>query len=198
MGLFNMLVSNSDILKAVNQLTKAVNASSTKTAQGITDLGEQAGKNQAAVIAKIEESCGNTDELGIYFRAGPISQLKSPVTLTPQYQSSFQGEIMGVITITDSQKVTLSLAFKDAKGQPTTATPDAPPEWFADNTEMIALAVTADGMNCEVSAVAPIGAAMVSVKATIGGVDFAGSEEVDVTAGAAATIEISAGPVTEQ
>ncbi len=125
-------------------------------------------------------------------------QLTEP---TPQFQQTFhKGEVSIMVTLTSNQQVTLSVAFKDKKGNP--APVDGAPVWGVDHPNVVALEPNADGLSCVVKAVGPIGGALVSVQADAdlgdGMTPLAGTSEFQVTAGSAAVVEITAGPVSEQ
>jgi hypothetical protein len=102
--------------------------------------------------------------------------------------------------ITATQNLPLSVTFKDKKGN------DAPvqgaPEWLVDNPNVIALTPAADGMSCVAGAVGPIGTALVSVRADAdlgdGTVHVIGTLDINVTGGAATTVEIVPGTPEEQ
>src|SRR5262245_15536781 len=84
---------------------------------------------------------------------------------TPEYRTPFisKSGVILMLTLTATQKATLSVEFLDSKGNP--ASVDGVPVWMTDNSDLLALAPSADGMSCEVSAVGPIGAASAQVTA---------------------------------
>ncbi len=102
--------------------------------------------------------------------------------------------------LTDCQQVTLSVTFLDKKGNP--ARVDGAPAWLVDNPNVLALTPAADGLSCLVSAVGPLGSALVTLTADAdlgaGVVSVIGTFAVDVTAGAATTVAITAGTPEEQ
>lgn len=105
-----------------------------------------------------------------------------------------------MLTMTSSQKATLTVSFRDKKGNP--APVDGAPVWGIDNPNVCALTPSPDGLSAEVSAIGPLGAALVSVQADAdlgeGIVHIAGTLEVTIVSGAAETVEIVAGEVSEQ
>lgn len=102
--------------------------------------------------------------------------------------------------LTDSQQVTLSVAFTDKRGQP--APIDGLPSWGVDNSDVLAITPAADGMSALVAAVGPLGSGMVSVTADSAPGDpvvtFAGTLQIDVTAGPATVANITPGTPEEQ
>ncbi len=129
-----------------------------------------------------------------------VSEQTTPVTPTPHAKRAPKGEVNLMLTLTSSQKAALTVAFKDKKGNP--ATVDGAPIWGVDNPNVLAITPAADGLSCDVSAVGPLGTALVSVQADAdlgeGVVPIAGSLEVMITSGAAETVEITAGAPEEQ
>jgi len=102
--------------------------------------------------------------------------------------------------MTYSQQVTLSVAFTDKKGNP--AAVDGVPEWSTDNPTVLALTPAADGLSCLVKAAGPLGTAKVTLKADAdlgaGVTDIVGTFDVEITAGVATTVTITAGTPEEQ
>lgn len=105
-----------------------------------------------------------------------------------------------MLTLTANQKANLSVQFLDAKGNP--ALVDGTPVWMTENSDLLALEPALDGMSCTVSAVGPIGetTAQVTADADLGAgvVNIFGSILVEVTAGMATTVEITATTPEEQ
>lgn len=101
-----------------------------------------------------------------------------------------------MITLTDSQQCVLTVSAVDKKGNPTPVTPGSV-SWFVDNSDLLSIADNGDG-TATLKAVGPLGSGTVSVKATVGGVDVAGSADVTVTSGAPTQLTISSGTATEQ
>lgn len=130
-----------------------------------------------------------------------VSELgDAAVVKTPQYKKwPLLGETDMAVQLTSSQFSDLAVsAVKDKKGNPAQLTD---PVWTTDNSDVIALAPTADGLGCRVSATGQLGTARVQFSAdgdigpgistVIGTVDF------EVVAGNAVMVEITAGPPTE-
>jgi hypothetical protein len=86
------------------------------------------------------------------------------------------------------------------KGRP--APVDGPPTWLADNTDVVALTPSADGMSCDVVAVGIPGTAKVQVSADAdlgsGTELLVGTLDVEVTAAPAKTITLTPGTVVDQ
>lgn len=138
--------------------------------------------------------------LRIVFGIGTVSEQTAPPRLTPNAERSPKGEVLVMLKMTSSQKATCTVAFKDKKGHP--APVDGSPIWGVDNSELVSIVPSEDGLSCEVSAVGPLGTALVSVQADAdmgeGIVPVAGTLEVELVSGAATVVEITAGEPTEQ
>lgn len=140
-------------------------------------------------------------KLRIIFVIRNVSESIGVVKPTPNhYDWPLLGETIMGLQLTDSQFCTASIKPVDKKGNP--ANVDGAPLWSTDNTEVLALEPAADGLSCKVSAVGPLGSAKVSVKADAligdGTVDLFGVLDVEVTAGAATSIEITTDAPAEQ
>lgn len=98
------------------------------------------------------------------------------------------------------QKTTLSIQPVNAKGQP--APVDGVPTWLTDNTDVLALTPSADGLSCEVVSVGIAGTATVQVTADAdlgsGTTSLVGTLDVNVALAPATSIVITPGPVTDQ
>ncbi len=103
-----------------------------------------------------------------------------------------------MITMTDSQQVTLKVKAVDKKGNPTTVEPGSV-TWFVDNTDLLSIAAQGgpDG-SALLKAVGPLGQGTVSVKATVNGADVGGQADVTITSGAPTQLSIDAGTPEEQ
>jgi hypothetical protein len=101
---------------------------------------------------------------------------------------------MGFVLI-DDQKVALSIAPVDAKGNP--AAVDGAPAWASSDETVLTVAASADGLSATVTAVGKLGAAQISVTADAdmgaGTVPIAGVLDVSVVAGQAVSLSISTG-----
>lgn len=147
------------------------------------------------LLTRLEKELAATFGRRMRFGIGPVRENKAKVTLTPQYWGTPRGELMATLTLTDSQSCPLSVAFVDAAGNP--AVVDGAPQWLTGNSEILALAPAADGLSCVVNAAGPLGTATVSVSADAdlgsGSTTISGSLDVTVIAGAAVTVDITAG-----
>jgi hypothetical protein len=100
-----------------------------------------------------------------------------------------------MVTLTDIQKVSLSIQPIDAKGNP--AVVDGIPVWQVSDTALLSLVVAEDGLSAELLAVGPLGTGQVTVAADAligeGVVPITGILDVTVIASQAASLAISAG-----
>lgn len=100
---------------------------------------------------------------------------------------------MATLVLTDEQKVSLSISFLDAEGNPTTVT--EVPVWTVSDPALLAVTPSADGLSAEVTTVGPLGTGQVTVSVT--GSDIQGTLtgvlDVQVIGSAAASIAITAG-----
>ena len=148
------------------------------------------------------DDCGCQSRARMVPVIGPIREVNGKVAPTPQFKSKrpIFGEVIAMVSLSDTQQTTLSVVFLDAKGNP--AKVDGAPEWLVDNPNLLALAPAADGLSCVVSAVGPLGTATVSLKADAdlgsGVTALVGSLDFEVTAGTATVVTITAGTTTEQ
>lgn len=103
-------------------------------------------------------------------------------------------------TMNSIQQFPIKIQILDGKGRP--APVDGPPTWLADNTDVVALTPSADGMSCDVVAVGIPGTAKVQVSADAdlgsGTELLVGTLDVEVTAAPAKTITLTPGPVVDQ
>jgi hypothetical protein len=136
-----------------------------------------------------------------------VQQIQDEISPGPAVRIIFTADLEGQITIgvtqmtmTDSQQVGLTIQPVDKKGNP--APVDGVPAWASSNTEVVTVTPAADGMSAVASAVGPLGTATVSVKADAdlgsGVTEIAGTLDITITAGAAATVTITAGTPTDQ
>jgi hypothetical protein len=119
------------------------------------------------------------------------------------FTADLEGQLSVGVTqmnITDSQQVSLSIQPVDKKGN--AAAVDGAPQWASSNTEVVTVTPSADGLSAIAAAVGPLGTATVSVTADAdlgaGVTSIAGTLDVTVTAGQAATVSITAGTPTDQ
>ena len=103
-------------------------------------------------------------------------------------------------SMTATQQVDLTIAPKDKKGKP--AALDGVPVWATDNTDVLALTPSADGLTCTIVAVGMVGTANVQVTGDAdlgsGVAPLIGTLAVTVTPGQAVTIDITPGTPSEQ
>jgi hypothetical protein len=104
------------------------------------------------------------------------------------------------LTIKDSQKFSVSLDARDAKGNP--ASFDGKPTFAVDRTDLLTVTPSPDGMTAEVAAVGPLGSAQLTatVDAAIGPdvVSIIGTLTVDVVGGQATVVSLNATAPVEQ
>lgn len=119
------------------------------------------------------------------------------------FTANLEGKITEGVTqmnMTDSQQVSLTIKPVDKKGN--AAPVDGVPAWASSNTEVVTVTPAPDGMSAIAAAVGPLGSATVSVTADAdlgaGVTEIAGSLDIIITAGAAATVSITAGSPEEQ
>lgn len=152
-------------------------------------------------IAGALASAPESEELRpLAFVIGPVSEQAHAPALTPQFQGSAKGAIMATLNLTATQNCNLSVAITDKKGNP--APVEGVPEWAVDNSELLSIEPAADGLSAVISAVGPLGTALVSLQADAdlgeGVTPLAGTLEVVVGAGAATVVEIVPGTPEEQ
>lgn len=150
-----------------------------------------------------ERLCTDVTEEGrIIPVLGPILEQRGPVAKTPQFHKPLARDrrLLLMFEMSSSQFTTLRPKFVDKKGNP--ANVDGKPEWFTDNTDVLALEPSEDGLTCKVSAVGPLGSASVTMKADAdmgdGVQELFGTLSVLVNAGQAATVVLDADPPQEQ
>jgi hypothetical protein len=155
----------------------------------------------ADVLAVLAEGAARGRML---FRVGSVGELPLAALMfiapTHQFQKSPTGAVLAMFQITDSQQATATVVFKDKRNNP--ASIDGQPSWSVDNSELLAITPSADGMSCVFASVGPLGIATITVKADAdlgdGMKPIVGSLEVEISAGDAAVIEITAGEPSEQ
>jgi len=133
---------------------------------------------------------------------GPVREVTGVVKPTPQYQRwpLVGGQLLVALSMTVTQQVGLSVTFTDSKGNP--ASVDGVPTWLCDNTDVLALIPAGDGRSCLAQAVGAVGTSTISMTADAdmgSGVEpIIGTLEVQVTAGKATQVVITAGTPVEQ
>src|SRR5262245_42767554 len=144
---------------------------------------------------------------GNYLRIVPvwtITEQTRPVFRTPQYLDHNPPDderwLIMANEMTATQEMVLHAKILDRKGNP--APVYGAPSWLTDNTDLLALAPTADGLACAVSAVGPIGSAKVTMRADAdmgaGYEEIVGLMDISVTPGKAVTVTLEADTPTEQ
>lgn len=109
----------------------------------------------------------------------------------------FQGgnRLMETLKLQDDQKVSLQIAIVDAKGNP--AVVDGTPIWSSSNEAILTVVAAADGMSAVATAVGPLGPSQIAVTADAdlgaGVKPILGTQDVDVVAGEAVSVGITAG-----
>lgn len=107
---------------------------------------------------------------------------------------------MATLQLTDNQKVTFAIEPVSAKGNP--AKVDGAPVWSTSDDTVLTVEASEDGLSAVVKATGKVGSAQVSVLADAdlgdGVTQLAGTIGIDVVAGAAASLNLVAGEITEQ
>ncbi len=132
---------------------------------------------------------------------GPVRDTKPPVAKTPQYRKfPLYGVPIMAVTMDTDQQFPVTIQIVDRKGKP--AATDGVPVWLSDNTDVLALAPSADGLTCDVMAVGIPGTAKVQVTADAdlgSGVEaLVGVLDVSVTPAPAVAITMTPGTVVDQ
>ena len=123
------------------------------------------------------------------------------VKKTPEfYRFPLTGVLLMATTMRVDQKCTLKVTFTDSKGNP--AEVDKPPVWLTNNTDVLALSPSEDGMECEIVPVGVPGIADVqmSADADLGDGEelLTGREAFNIEAGQATNVKVEVGPVQDQ
>lgn len=128
--------------------------------------------------------------------AYPVGQ---PVTKTPQFHKNRKGTIIMAFELSTGFQVPVAVEFRDRKGNP--APVEGTPEWSTDNSELLAISPSEDGMSCNVASVGPIGTATVTLSADAdlgaGVRSIIGTLEVSVTTGGATEVVLTPGEASE-
>lgn len=129
-----------------------------------------------------------------------VRESSGAVLKTPQfYRWPLLGETIMAFSLGATQQVDVTIKIVDRKGNP--AKVDGTPVWAVDNTELLAVTTSPDGMTCTVAAVGPLGSGTVSVTADAdlgaGVVPLVGSLDFEVTAGTATSITLTPGTPSE-
>jgi len=116
-----------------------------------------------------------------------------------RHLTTIKGDLESML-LTDTQEVDLSIAPKDAKGNP--AAVEGAPVWASSDPTILTVEAAADGLSAVAKAVGPLGTAQVSVTADAdlgeGVKSISGTMDFEVQAGEAVSLGISAGTPREQ
>jgi hypothetical protein len=130
------------------------------------------------------------DRGGVAFRVGPVSE--------QALVSKQKGVLM--LVMTDSQKVALSIAVVDAKGNP--AAVDGAPSWTSSDPSVLTVDAAPDGLSAVATAVGPLGTAQVNVTADAdlgeGTETINGLLDISIVGGKAVSLSIGVGVPDEQ
>lgn len=140
--------------------------------------------------------CTAERSVQLVFIVGPVRELTvAPAPTKDLYRFPLFGEVDVGIKLTATQEVELRIVAKDARGN--LASLDGPPVWATDNSDVLALEASSEGLACMVRATGMIGTGRVQVT---GDADLgAGVEpvlaiaDVEVGPGKAVVIEIESG-----
>jgi hypothetical protein len=127
----------------------------------------------------------------------PVDDSKPHLQFTvfyPHLQLSIQGVTHMILT--DSQQVVFSVQPVDKRGNPTTVA--GVPAWTVSDPTLGTLNVAADGLSATFLAVGPLGHVQVAATLVDGATTLSGTAEIDIVAGAAATLNLTAGTPSEQ
>jgi hypothetical protein len=130
----------------------------------------------------------------IVFWIGPVTEQKSAPSINRANERPQCGRIVAMFQLTDSQECELNVVFTDKKGNPVQDVHDL--TWGVDNSNLLTLTPPADGNPAKISAVGPLGTALVSVQDADD--QIAGTLEVQIVSGAPVEITIEPGTPTEQ
>lgn len=182
------------ILKAVEEVIK-----------GLFGMSQTEARIEAKVdalsasVKKLEEELAAMavllNEILIAITPSPAVRLRVDVVLEGVIQIGVES-----VTITDTQKFTVSVAPLDGKGNP--AVLDGPVSFTADNPALVTITPGADGLSAEVLAVGPLGSTQITISgdADLGaGVEtITATLQVDVIAGKAASFAVNTSEAVEQ
>lgn len=135
-----------------------------------------------------------------FYRVQEQSSVPVP---TPQYVARpiCRRRTLATYQMLDSQMVTMGITITDKRGNPAPMPPGTlPPVWMVDSPAVLALSPAADGLTCLVSALGPLGDAVVSVAVSdaSGNPLASGGIDVSIVAGAPRTVIITPGTPSEQ
>lgn len=154
------------------------------------------------VTVKIDDCKGDESRCRpLVFIIRNVREVSGEPVKTKQYHRfPLLGEVDLAMQITATQQFDVSFTVKDKKGNP--AAIDGIPQWLTDNSDLLTITPSADGMTCTVVAVGVLGTGtvQVSLDADLGAgvTSIIGTLDVEVTAGTASVVTLNPGPVTEQ
>lgn len=162
---------------------------------------------QNAALARIEAEQARQAQV-LEQHTVRLQQIAELITETPQATTLLlivtkDGETFEGVTnmrITDTQKFSITLDARDAKGNP--AALDGPATFTSSNPDVLAVTPAADGLSAEVVAVGPLGSGQITVvaDAKIGPEvkEITGQIDLEVIAGEATTLTLNTSEVSEQ
>jgi hypothetical protein len=117
----------------------------------------------------------------------------SYVKLDPIFFSK-EGETK--MQMTDIQQAVATVRALTVEGN--VAALDTPPQWSSSDETIVLVTPATDGMTCVISSPSPgpLGSAVVTVNAVVGGMALTATLAVDIVASAATKLEISVAPPT--
>lgn len=131
---------------------------------------------------------------------GLVSEQKVPPTPNHRYRGKAKGKLLAMASQTTTQQTPVSVKLVDRLGKP--VTPDTPPEWLTDNSDILLLEPSTDGLSCMVKSVGIVGNAKVTVNADGKSgpdvVSIVGTLDFEVTQADAVTVQLTAGAAEEQ
>lgn len=129
----------------------------------------------------------------LFLTVGPVQEQTTPAVPGWKWHRPTRKANMALI-LTDSQQVSLSIAGgDDKKGNPATLPPGVP-TWTVSDPKLLSITPSADGLSAVVGAVGPLGTAQAQV--ALGG--LTGVLDIQITAGTATSVLVTAGTPTEQ
>jgi hypothetical protein len=190
----------------VEKLAQQLQGSTTGTGMVTPDLADAGVTGLTAIAKSITDGIklfvdAVVAEPIFYFCIGPVSDQSpgSVVSPTPQFQGTRKGDIMADLTLKDNQDCVIRAATsgKDKKGQTVPVTLSNQ-DWMVDNSELLSVTPATDG-SCSISAIGPVGDAVVSLTATDdAGDQVGGSLNVHIVPSAVTSVDINADTPTDQ
>lgn len=114
-------------------------------------------------LLKLLESLVCRSRVKVIFKHGLIKDQIKPVGKFPQYRRRIEGSAFVMTTMKTGQFVPITLEFTDDKGK--IVQPDGPPQWATDNSDVLTLTPSDDGMTCTISSTGMPGTAKVQMTA---------------------------------